>query len=315
MISLILPQIFCKNTVTHSFCGASFLLKCMYTLWILWSLTLWSSWSWLLGNYDVKALNMTTWQHTICCLWPSLKCLKCSHASVNLFFWCSILCDLTSVLRSWLAFQMFVCSASCHQFKNQRHTHSTHRWTKIHCLSLACPAVSASVRWHTRLNRASECFFFFFVVQWLADSGFPGSHCSVGGSEAICSLLCVFAQSASLCLSVVRLPPQCQMLLETSLACSEGCHSVHTMPDCCLLLFVSETAQRSHGGLQMYCIFSRMCVTAVAMQLLLPVGTWWGVSLLNDGRNSLFYSQTIQRSVTSDVLGFRPLSWLWERVL
>lgn len=121
---------------------------------------------------------------------------------------------------------------------------------------------------------------FFFAVQWLADGGFPGSHCSVGGSEAICSLLCVFAQSASLCLSIVCLPPQCQMLMETSsrapLACSEGCHSVCTMPDSCLLLFVSETAQRSHAGLQMYCIFSCMCVTAVAMRLLLPVGTWWG---------------------------------------
>lgn len=29
---------------------------------------------------------MTTWQHTICCLWPSLKCLKCSHASIDFFF-------------------------------------------------------------------------------------------------------------------------------------------------------------------------------------------------------------------------------------
>lgn len=156
---MILPKTFCKNTVTHSFCGASVILKC---------LTLWSSWSLLLGNYDVKALDMTTWQHTICCLWPSLKCLKCSHASVNLFFWSSILCGLTSVLRSWLAFQMFVCSASCHQFKNQRHTHSTHRWTKIHCLSLACPAGSASVWWHTRLNRACvfECFFFLFFLSF-----------------------------------------------------------------------------------------------------------------------------------------------------
>ncbi len=260
-----------------------------------------------------------TWQpdNTICCLWPSLKCLKCSHASVNLFFWCSILCDLTSVLRSWLAFQMFCLLASCHQFKNQRHTHSTHRWTKIHCLSLACPAVSASVRGTTRLNRASECFFFF-----LSFSDWPTVD-SLGAIVLLEAARPSALYSASLhnlpCVSVVRLPPQCQMLLETSsrapLACSEGCHSVHTMPDCCLLLFVSETAQRSHGGLQMYCIFSRMCVTAVAMQLLLPVGTWWGVSLLNDGRNSLFYSQTIQRSVTSDVLGFRPLSWLWERVL
>lgn len=32
----------------------------------------------------------------------------------------------------------------------------------------------------------------------------------------------------------------------------------------------------------------------------------WGVSLLNDGRNSLFYSQTIQHSTSSDVLGFWP---------
>ncbi|KAL1267480.1 hypothetical protein QQF64_032843 [Cirrhinus molitorella] len=37
--------------------------------------------------------------------------------------------------------------------------HSTHRRIKIYCLSPACPAVSASVRWRTRLKRASERFF------------------------------------------------------------------------------------------------------------------------------------------------------------
>lgn len=52
-------------------------------------------------------------------------------------------------------FQMFLCFSCSHQFKNQRPTHSL-RCSKIYCLSLACPAVSASVLWHTRLKRASR---------------------------------------------------------------------------------------------------------------------------------------------------------------
>ncbi len=186
---------------------------------------------------------------------------------------------------------------------------------KIHCLSLACPAVSASVQWHTRLNRASECFFCRSVIgrQWIP---WEPLFCWRQRGHLLFTLrLC------TICLPVsVRRPSP------TAVSDALGNFSglawwVKVVIACtpCLTVVCFYLSQKLHnvvtGGLQMYCIFSRMCVTAVAMQLLLPVGTWWGVSLLNDGRNSLFYSQTIQRSVTSDVLGFRPLSWLWERVL
>lgn len=63
-----------------------------------------------------------------------------------------------------------------------------------YCHTLSCPAVSACVV-DRRLKRASKRFS---ATQRLAERGFPGSHCSVGGSAAICSFRSVFVQSASL---------------------------------------------------------------------------------------------------------------------
>lgn len=134
----------------------------------------------------------------------------------------------------------------------------------------ACPAVSASVRWHTRLKRASE---HFFATQRLGDGAFPGSLGSVGGSKTICSLLGVFAQAASLCLSILHLPPHYQMRMETSshapLACSEDCVIACTLCLTAVCFYLSQKLpKRSNAGLQMHCIFSPIWVTAVVMQLL-----------------------------------------------
>lgn len=187
---------------------------------------------------------------------------------------------------------MFVCFLCCHQFKNQRHTLRFTRFTAFLCPVLLFLLVYYGTwGWKEHLN-----IFFFFATQWLADSGFPGSHCSVGGSKAICSFLGVFC-TICVCPSSVSH----QMLMETSSHASLPCNNGRVVMH--LLLLVLQNC--ASVGMADY-----WCTTVFAVHMcncnsnaLLPVGTWCAVSLVNDQRNSLFLLANNPASITQRRLG------------
>lgn len=165
---------------------------------------------------------------------------------------------LTSVIRS----QMFVCSPCCHQFKNQRLIQRTtaSRFTAFLWLVLLFPLVFGGTRdWNEHL---SSFFFFHSTIgrRWIPWE--PLFCWRQRGHLLFTRRLC------TICLTVSvrrQSPAAVSDAYGNFITCSSGLQwrlylSVHTVSDCCLLLFVSEAARaQSRGGTDVLYFLRHMC--------------------------------------------------------